>query len=310
VNTIGGEAGLAWSSPGLAELLGSFRHEIAEVEAAGVVPRISALVRPAVVLDHAEHGSCRLGGLPLLDAESAWPVRNGRPLPLLAVIDLAAVADFGLGLGLPADGYLNFFAEPVDWDAPTADSDVHDPHRWAVVRAGPAAEVKSDGVVGLPACPLEPRPVFTLPDPWDLVFDPPTTTVDDIVRHAAHSGPAISAFDEAMRAYGASLFEPWLSAQAIAAPYDMAGSHQFGGWPIPMQGPVGSDCVDGIERAARSHFVGAGSVPEAVTWRLLLQLHTDDAAGLQPNGDSRYWMFAEGSERYTIDEPWLIEQSD
>jgi hypothetical protein len=80
--------------------------------------RLAELALPALRLRPVPAGSgggwrsC-LGGDPVLLSDAGWPawtIDGSRvPLSLLARIDLSEIAEFGGGLDLPPDGWLNFF---------------------------------------------------------------------------------------------------------------------------------------------------------------------------------------------------------
>ena len=106
-------------------------------------------------------GVSQLGGRPArIDADS-WPTRDGRPLPLLAQIDLTAVAPDALPSGFPSSETLLAFGDfespaaartaatllVVPDDAPQADPD-----------AGPAEP--------LPVTPIRACPELVLPRVW------------------------------------------------------------------------------------------------------------------------------------------------
>src|SRR5687767_8075726 len=70
------------------------------------------LARPAIALRHAtQDGAHRmhLGGDAMLEPGQAWPMWHGKPLSLLAVLDLDAFRGLDRDLDLPRSGVLNLF---------------------------------------------------------------------------------------------------------------------------------------------------------------------------------------------------------
>lgn len=64
-----------------------------------------------ILLTPGGSGVSRLGGLPVLEAGTPWPSRDGRPLTHLATIALDELPDVEGRDALPADGLLSFFAD-------------------------------------------------------------------------------------------------------------------------------------------------------------------------------------------------------
>ena len=90
----------------------------------GGTPRHAADARRTI-----DVGLSRLGGLPDLPADAAWPRRNGRPLAFLAQVDLAEVAPHvAPDEGLPAAGLLSLFVDAQE---------LPQPGTWALVFTAP-----------------------------------------------------------------------------------------------------------------------------------------------------------------------------
>ncbi|PBC71662.1 uncharacterized protein DUF1963 [Streptomyces sp. TLI_235] len=117
-------------------------------------------------------GHCRLGGPAQLEPGTPWPVHDGMPLSLLAVLDTDALAPW-LGDQLPVrPGLLNFFQ--LDPDIPYeeyAKLDTSSPAMYRVLPADPARAVETDAPASAtrwPAVPLHAAGVVMLPDCWDV----------------------------------------------------------------------------------------------------------------------------------------------
>src|SRR5262245_22313781 len=90
-------------------------------------------------------GRCRLGGLALLNPDTAWPQAHGFPLSLLAVLDTDELADW-LGAALPTarPGLLNFFYADPDVPFETyMQLDFQRPEVCRVIPADPARAVET-----------------------------------------------------------------------------------------------------------------------------------------------------------------------
>lgn len=94
-----------------------------------IAPAILKLLRPSIRLvvgERSEQPVTRLGGLPNLPSEIAWPTRrSGDPHSFLAQIDLAALPTCE-GLPLPRTGSLSFFCDAEYLPDPDDSQDVTD----------------------------------------------------------------------------------------------------------------------------------------------------------------------------------------
>jgi len=102
----------------LEKAVADFRAYCVERLGPDVGPRVAALARPGFALTTAEPGEqtggCRFGGPALLEEGTAWPMCQGFPMSLLAVLDTDALRPW-LGDLLPPDtGLLNFFHLDAD----------------------------------------------------------------------------------------------------------------------------------------------------------------------------------------------------
>jgi uncharacterized protein YwqG len=251
-----------------------------------------ALATPAVHLVAVDQPSkSYLGGSPRLPAGMAWPVWQGRPLGFLVRLSLSEVHRAHRIDWLPAEGALLFFydVEEQPWGFDPKDrgscvvlhtADLDEP-------VGPTQEDEADAY-----CPrrnLEPRRI--------AVF--PSSERPEVA--------ALSLSDEESEAYW-----EWMD-----SPFDGLPRHQVGGLPAPVQG-------DGMELECQlaSHGLYCGDSsgyqdPKATAlasgaqdWRLLLQLDTDDDAGIMWGdcGMLYFWVRAEEAASGDFRNPWLILQ--
>ena len=117
-----------------------------------VAALVAPLAKPAVhLVKSSARTSSYLGGTPALPAGIAWPSKGGKPLTLLASLDLASLSQTLATPWLPTSGRLLFF---YDIDNQPWGFDTDDRGRWAVILLGD--EVTSpDGATdhrGLPQC--------------------------------------------------------------------------------------------------------------------------------------------------------------
>ncbi len=187
----------------------------------------------------------------MLEPDQRWPVREGRPLALVAVLDLSELAGFESPVNLPSEGVLNFFFDADDqpWGFDPADA-----NGWAVLLAevGRASEREApDGLDPFDLVPLEPVAVRSMPS-WE-------------------------------ESVAADLTEDELSALEDP-PSDALGStrHRVGGWPDLIQAPFWLECQlassgigpDRSQEARTRDVVGGAS-----DWQLLMQIDSDEDAG-------------------------------
>jgi uncharacterized protein YwqG len=103
----------------LADDLAAYRDRVERAGLAAYADALVALARPAIRLvpelaADPDHTRTRLGGAAELPPATPWPTYAGRPLALVAQVDLAEVAALGVPTGLPAEGLLAFFYDSVE----------------------------------------------------------------------------------------------------------------------------------------------------------------------------------------------------
>ena len=231
--------------------LARLAHQHLDAETAG---RWLALLRPAIRLVPARPGDtvvARLGGTPSLGAGTPWPEwPEMGPLSFVAEVDLEALASTGLdaGLALPADGRLLafYFDDPDGIGAIVYSGDpgsLPGSRLLHVTDAGPTAQ---------PLVELRGVQVLTWPDAEHLVLE----------REGLDELP--DAFEEALL----EILEEELGPDGYG--------HQLGGWAGPVQGPVEYEAAE--TRLGEARYDDAHRA-EALRWRPLLQIDSDDDAG-------------------------------
>lgn len=233
--------------------------------------RVMSLSRPAIRLIRGPAGPAaatgsRLGGDPVTAAGAQWPCWHGEPLNFLALIDLTELSAFDDSGLLPRVGFLNFFYDATGqraWGFDPAQSAA-----WRVVYA-PPGDVQPlsapPGTETFPARGLRAAPTITMPG-WE------EEALADLPRE---DRDRLDGLDEAWRA-------------VVGPAGDWPGGeprHQVGGWPALVQDAFWLEAQlasNGIYvgnpagyRDPRADPLRAG----AASWRLLLQLDTDDDLG-------------------------------
>lgn len=263
--------------------------------------RLLALCEPSIQLEAEPAGSAalppgatRLGGRPDLPVHAAWPAFRGLPQSFLAQIDLREVHRLPGGERLPAGGLLSFFydSEQRVWGFSPADRG-----GWQVLYTPPGADLAPrDFPEHLPSAArfaarrLRPRPGVTFA-PWE------SSDIDALGLSR----------DEAM-AYAEALLDDDDDEPAL--------DHHLLGHPDPIQGDMQIECQ------LASNGLGMGDPsggenprartlrPGATAWRLLLQIDSDDQAGMMWGDAGRlyFWMQRDDLADRRFDRAWCVLQ--
>jgi uncharacterized protein YwqG len=282
-------------------------HDLrARLVAAGLGQRVEALVgltMPSVRLraqlvevGELPVGTTKLGGLPELPPSWSWPRARGGPLSFVAQLNLAEVArlDRRYVEVLPAAGLLVFFFDAVgQW----LGSDPGDRGGWQVrfiqpgtplVRTHFPKDLPGDGRFG--EVPLTAEPEVTVA-PWE------SFVVAQIV-------PSL----EEQLAYAAACVE-------VLGEHEDRVIHRLLGHPDPIHGDMQLECQllsngicyygdhDADPRVRQLR-------PGAADWRLLLQVDSEDQAGMVWGDAGRiyYWVRTQDLRARRFDQAWLVLQ--
>jgi uncharacterized protein YwqG len=234
-------------------------------------------------------GASKLGGRPDLPRELEWPSFGGVPQSFLAQIDLAAVHRLPGADRLPAAGLLSFFYDSEQ-------------RTWGF---DPADRGSSQVLYTPQASPLERR-------------DFPAALVDwrfaacGLEAHTELCFPPWESFD--VEELGLSRDQRFAYAKTL--PGEEQLMHRMLGHPDPVQGDMQLEC----QLAASGVYCGnatwhrdprgAELRPGAASWRLLLQIDSDDRAGMTWGDCGRlyYWMRREDLAARRFDRAWCILQ--
>ncbi len=268
---------------------------------AGRGPELLALVRPCIQLtvsrtDESQLalGAARFGGSPDLPAGTPWPAwRDGR-LAFIAQLNLTELASFEATKVLPSSGYLYFFyhAEQRTWGF-----DPNDRGSWqvfyakpdaALERANPPSELARDG--RFHACALEYREVLTLPPFESTILG------------------ALQLREDQRDAY----FDVY---EKLCESNDDAPSRVLG-HPDQIQGDMQTECAlvtGGLYTGGPSGYKDprrAELQAGAPDWRLLLQVDSEDAAGMMwgDAGSLYYWINQRDLAVHDFSQTWMVLQ--
>lgn len=239
-------------------------------------------------------GASRLGGLPDLPAETVWPDNDGEPLSFIAQLNLAEAHAFDAGGLLPESGLLSFFYDAVSqeaWGFDPADHGsfavIYSPPSAPLVRREAPAALDSEGAFFPVALTMASEPTFV---PWE------SSTTE-----------ALGMNFEAALEY-ASIFTDDGSDQVLV--------HRLLGHPDPIQGDMQLECQlasNGIYCGDASGYQDPRATAlrrDAGDWRLLLQIDSDEDAGMMWGDVGRiyYWIRAEDLHQRDWERSWLVLQ--
>ena len=280
---------------------------------------LAGLALPQVVLApapaHATPPTSRLGGRPLLHADTAWPARDGQPLHHLLTVDLAELGDAAAALPgqgrraageLPDEGLLAFFHLPGEdvWGYDPDDRDA-----WAVLqsaRDGAQERETPGGGHEYRERRVALRPRWSFPPADALALAP--------VHRAGGSPDAVRAVLAALPASPPPRhvllgWAPEGDAQARTAvaaassgAYAGAGPPRTGFPPGPGSGEGGA----GAPPRAAGEASGAPGDPD--DWLLLAEVDSDDELGMLWGDECRlcFWAPRRAGEAARPAEVWMV----
>lgn len=272
----------------------TYRARLVAAKLDPYVERLVALARPSIRLESQRPvgdiplGASRLGGRPDLPDDVAWPTFRGTPMAFVAQIDLASLRDLAGSGDLPPDGLLScFFAvEQQVWG-----NEPEDRGGWRVLyaeagrtlrrRALPAA---LHDVFGMRR--LDPRAEWTFAP--DRSFEVGALAMTD---------------DEEERF--------WECLEPTTVP-----AHRLGGHPDLVQNEMRLLCelaANGLDPGDERSYEpphGDEHADRAADWTLLLQVDSDEAAGMMwaDLGRIYYWIRREDLAHRRFDRVWCVLQ--
>lgn len=256
------------------------------------------LAKPAVHLVKAEMPSrSHLGGEPTVPAAPPAPTKNGKPLPLVAQLDLADIQAVCSCAWLPAGGALLFY---YDWHEQNVwGFDPADAGSWAIVHVPDRAE---------PA-------LFAACSPDASSSDADRIGAMSVGLGKIASVPSPDRSEVEALALGEEETDLWC--EVSTSVHDGRPGHQALGFPDPIQADFmelecqlvsnGLYCGDAaVFNDARARNLKPG----AADWRLLLQIDSDDDLGVMFGDGGKVYFFLrqQDAEARRFDRSWLIFQ--
>lgn len=239
----------------------------------------------------------KLGGLPDIAPDFVWPYYRGLPMSFIAQLDLAEVATH-LDGPLPRRGALYFF---YDSEQRAGGYDPGDRGAWRVFHDPDAGERSQPAT---PPADLSERAIF--PE-YALTLELEQTVPPlESPHYDALAGPlddaAFQRFADFIACHGANAERP---------------VHRLLGHPEPVQGDMYTECqlvahglYCGDSRHADDPRVPALR-PGALSWRLLLQVDTEDVDAMMWGDAGRlyFWIREDDLAAGNFDATWVILQS-
>lgn len=235
-------------------------------------------------------GAGKLGGLPDLPAGVAWPAWNGTPLGLVAQIHLDDVRAQPAAQVLPNAGWLYFFydgRQQAFGDKPA------DRGAWQVLYAPAGPLTRQAAPAGLPAesrfkpCAVDFSPELTLPQNPPVFVPKLDWTPDE--QHK---------YEDLLEQHFSNRSTPRhrLLGQTDEIQDDMHQQAQL----------LSHGLADDQDPRA------AGLAEGALNWQLLLQVDSDDAAGMRWGSSGMLYFLIEKSalQARRFDNVWMVMQSD
>lgn len=245
-----------------------------------------------VASSHADRFS-RIGGRPNLPEGESWPRWQGTPLAFIAQLDLAEIPDGAPRFGLPASGCLWFF---YDAEQSTWGFDPKDHGSWKVIHATqrPAS------------APIEPPD--DLPEHGEYEANP-------IEFRPFRAPPSLERL-ELIAGSLQDLDEDDID-EARRACYQDHPHHQIGGYPDAVQNDsMEVECQlvsNGLYCGNESGYAderAAELAGDAAAWKLLLQIDSDDDAGMMWGdcGLIYFWIRDDDLARQDFSRVWMVLQ--
>lgn len=273
--------------------LASDRSAPKKADRASIMARFGALAQPALRLARRDGaGFSRLGGLPQMPADMAWPEYDGKPQAFLAQIDLAEI-HAAMPSSLPATGFLFFF---YDQEQGMWGFDPKDAEGWRVLH------VQTD-CRSLPEC----SPPEGLPE--DFIYQPKPVQAERI--ELLPDSQRLPDFEFDWNRDGDTYIE---CRQEVFGNQPL---HQMLGFPTPVQADeMELEC----QLASNGIYVGGpegyedprvdGLSAGASEWKLLLQLDSDDDCGWMwgDAGTLYFWMREPDMKAGDFSHVWMVLQ--
>lgn len=242
-----------------------------------IAERLKQLIRPTLVLIPAERlGFSKLGGAPELPTGAAWPSGSDGPLAFVAQLDLAELRQTGGPEWLPQKGALYAFYDEEGAGRADHTRILFSPDAERAPLAPPAALPKrlrfAERRVGF-------RRTLSIPSPQWLGVD---------VREIDFGDADLDVLNE-----------------AVSDSLGDRPQHRVGGYPAEIQeARMPLEC-EHLSRGLRPPAYGEDVAPDvqraAEEWRLLLQVDSDRALGMNWGDAGRLYVFVREADARVAD---------
>jgi uncharacterized protein YwqG len=245
--------------------------------------------------DSLDIGTSKAGGNPDLPPGTPWPKWEERPMCFLAQINLAELAQFEASELLPSSGVLSFF---YDSEQGTWGFDPNDIGSWKAIYSEESGS-------SLVRC--------NLPDDLPKYARFPTCSL------SFYQENTVPPFDSmVIGSLGLSEQEQYAYFDFYDAYEEGHGAitHRILGHPDPIQGNMQLECQlvsHGLytgDASAYQHPRRKELEPGSLDWRLLLQLDSDDKAGMMwgDAGQLYFWIQEAALKACDFERVWMILQ--
>jgi uncharacterized protein YwqG len=269
--------------------LGRVSGDIEKIQQAAV-----RLVSQAAGSQPLKAAASRLGGFPDLPQEIAWPLLNGVPQSFIAQIRLEEIKPFISNADIPSSGMLYFF---YDAHRETYGEKPADRGGWQVIyyagdvgrliqRAAPP-DLPADA--SFQACTVSFFSEITFPGTPEIFLPDYNWTDDERAR-----------YDDFVYNF--------------PSPQDRAAIHnRLLGYPDTIQDDMHVQCALMANGVSSIDDPGADTLAKtALDWRLLLQVDSDEHAGMKwaSAGKLYFWIERKKLAAQNFENTWLVLQSD
>lgn len=239
-------------------------------------------------------GASKLGGIPDLPPGVPWPAWKNVPLAFIAQIRLADVVGFAAARALLPSGMLWFF---YDAQQQVFGADPADRGGWQVVydQRDPASFQPAPFPAGLPAAGRYEACVLSFANELSLPQQP-----DVFLPNMDWTPAERTAYEDLLAAY--------------PTPADhVAIHHRLLGHADAIQDDMHLQCAlraQGITDMNDPR--GAAATNTALRWQLLLQIDSDEHAGMKwaTDGMLYYWIDRDALHNRHFDDTWLVLQAE
>ncbi|GCF06969.1 YwqG family protein [Dictyobacter arantiisoli] len=238
-------------------------------------------------------GTSKFGGIPDLPPEQDWPTWKNIPQSFIAQLRLADLQNYDVHHWLPQDGMLWFF---YDARQETYGEDPQDVGGWQVFYRADTNNLKPATVpTNLPVSSRFKSSTVSVASELTLTQQPQLEVTN------------LKWSDDDQEKYD-TVYEQFTDVENKTQP-----RHRIFGYPDTLQDDMRVQCqlmTNGITDAndPRAAQLSKG----ANDWQLLLQIDSDEAAGMQwaNSGMLFYWIKLSDLQAHKFDHTWLVLQSE